>query len=278
MINKNHYFCGVCKNLKTYFGRSKKIIEKRINSKKELKTQAIISIVVAVIPVIISILGSIFISAKTINSQNEISKSNLEVQTKQVELNSKNSYPAFEFEEKDLGDGSTQYILKKTKGEMNNVSFSVFEIISGQGSFNGTPVNINLELLSNNKTKKTKDYEYIHKYDFNIFNVEEQFESLSKKDNLNFVLNNFMINRYYHVSYMNFEHEFKEEFYSVGDSGVGQAIESPRKFKLNDLGDTINISGSFGTTVKKNYTDDSWLTQKIYDFISWQLKSYPTDP
>lgn len=60
-----------------------------------------------------------------------------------------------------------------------------------------------------------------------------------------------MINRYYHVSYMNFEHEFKEEFYSVGDSGVGQAIESPRKFKLNDLGDTINISGSFGTTVKK---------------------------
>ncbi|MBX8938845.1 hypothetical protein [Enterococcus gilvus] len=261
--------------MKTYFGRSKKRIQERQKTKKKYEPQDKVTIISSIIPVVISIISSVYINVESIKSQEKISTTNAKIQQEQVNLNNTNSYPAFDFEEKKLNDGTTQYTLNKTKGEMNNVSFSVFEIIEGQGIYNGTPVYIKQTLLSSQRDlKENKDsFSYVYKYNYDFYKLSEQFESICKKENLNFTLNNFTINRYYNVSYMNFEHVFKDEFYTVGTHGIGQAIESPHEPSTTESDDAIYISVSLGTGNSDYYSDNSWLAQNIYEFVSARVKS-----
>lgn len=71
---------------------------------------------------------------------------------------------------------------------------------------------------------------------------------------------------------MNFMHEFKEEYYSVGKKGVGKATESPYSYVQNT--DSTHVMGGFCLSEIKNTDDDSWLAQELYEAVNRMIEIY----
>lgn len=194
-----------------------------------------------------------------------IQKEQIKLKREENNLNKKNSYPAFEFREEKMDDGSTLYSLEHIKGEMNNVNFSISERIVGYGSYNEKPIYINQSIHYRHNNESKDVFKQIYGFNFNNRNVVEKFNILCLENNLNVYVSDFYITRYYLVSYMNFMHEFKDEHYIVGTDGTGRAIESPYDSIKYD--NAINITGGFGSFTSEDIDDDSWLAKKLYEAV-----------
>lgn len=223
------------------------------------------------LPITLSILGSIIISYTANNVQLKISDNNRLLQEEQnalkkeeLELSRLNSYPAFTFEVEE-GQNSLIYTLNKTKGEMNNVNFSMFEILRGQGSYNGKPLYIE-QMIRYHNPEEINELKLISPQKFDSIEVKSKVNHLFELNDIDAMMDFLTFSRYYNVSYMNFEHEFKNEYYEVGINGSGKSIEEPQ---YNNQSRLYNEYYAYGGFSGKNLDemDNDWVADKIYRIL-----------
>lgn len=95
-------------------------------------------------------------------------------------LDKSNSYPAFEFEISEGDETISTYTINRTKGEMNNVNFSVFEVVSGTGIYNDNPISIN-QTVKFTHDDSLNDLQASYPYTFNSEKVKNRLNALLRK-------------------------------------------------------------------------------------------------
>lgn len=227
-------------------------------------------IFLVILPIFISVCGSVFISYKANNVQIEISKNNRLTQTEinklkkeELELNKSNSFPAFTFSSKEQND-NVIYTLKKEKGEMNNVNFSVFEIISGVGTYNDKPLSIN-QKVGFSQSEELDNLQASYPAIFDIQEVNQILNSLLSEEKIDASVEFLFLQRFYHVSYMNFEHDFKDEYYKIGKNGIGQSVESPYNNGYSNL-NSYKADGGFSGRYDETLNNE-WLANKLFEAV-----------
>ncbi|EPH88063.1 MULTISPECIES: hypothetical protein [Enterococcus] len=220
------------------------------------------------LPITLSILGSVIISYSANNVQLKISDNNRLLQEEQnalkkeeLELTRLNSYPAFTFDVEE-NDNSLIYTLNRTKGEMNNVNFSMFEILTGQGSYNGKPLYIEQSIRYYNPDQ-INELKLLFPKKFDSIEVKSKINHLFEVNDIDASMDFLTFSRYYNVSYMNFEHEFKNEYYEVGINGSGKSIEEPQYNNHSRLYNEYYAHGGFSGKNLEEMNND-WVADKIY--------------
>lgn len=205
---------------------------------------------ISIFPAILTLIVSIYTGIQANN-----------LQKKMFEFDKMNSYPAFEFTvSKDTDNkAASVYTIKKKKGEMNNVNFSVFEEISGNGTYNGRPMYINQSILFRKKANLNK-LQASYPYDFNSEEIRMKMNYLLNKKSINANVTSLYIQRFYDVAYMNFKHEFKHEYYQVGNNGIGLSVTSPYPNYDNLSG--LQVFGSFINKFSEKL-NNQWLAEKM---------------
>lgn len=219
------------------------------------------------------------IMIKTNDTQMEIADNNRELikqqnklKKEENEFNVNNTYPAFDFEIEKSNETSKWYKLKKTKGEMNNVSFSVFETIQAYTSYSGKPLNVNIKIYpSIEESEESSPYIANYPYSFDTKEVTKIFNEQCIENNLNLNISNFTISRYYHVTYMDFQHIYKDEYYRIGKNGIGIASENPSSYTTNS--NSINAIGGIGGKISGE-SENEWLANSLFRFTKNTLSRY----
>ena len=175
-------------------------------------------------------------------------------------LDNSNSYPAFEFEISEGDEAISTYTINKTKGEMNNVNFSVFEVVSGTGIYNDNPISIN-QSVKFTHDDSLNDLQASYPYTFNSEKVKNRLNVLLGEKKINVNIKSLFIQRYYKISYMNFEHEPKEEYYEIGKEGTGRFVTTSfrnygKEKKKKVLGSLLGIHDDKGI-------NNAWLANKL---------------
>lgn len=246
--------------------------QKKRDKKSHFTKKEKLNMLLAMLPIAMSILASISIAYVTNSFQLKISKNNTFIQKElnllkkdELELNKLNSYPAFTFDLKEEKKNII-YTLVKTKGEMNNINFSVFEVISGNGTFNDEPLSINQSLhFSQEDFLEERQASYPLK--FNAEETKTKMNYLFDEKNVKAYIDFLFIDRFYRVSYMNFEHEFKDEYYQVGHNGIARSIDSPHKNIPDYIGGYSTWGGFSGK--HDDTLDSDWLANKLVEIIKY---------
>lgn len=232
------------KKFKPYTQKKRERFNKSFKKKKETSTITILNLIISTF----TLVASSFIGIST------------------YKFNNLNSHPAFEFnvsEDKKNFNGQI-YTLKKSKGEMNNVNFLVYEVITGNGTYNNEFFQIQQSLRFTQNEDLT-EFQASYPKGFNTENTKEKINALLKAEKINASIDFLHIRRFYDVSYMNFEHEFKHEYYTIGKNGVGQSIQSPygNTYQNNDI---LKFNGGFSGKYDDKI-DDNWLANKLFDIL-----------
>ncbi|MEB6182222.1 hypothetical protein ACI2LD_14870 [Enterococcus casseliflavus] len=225
-----------------------------------------------IVPISLSILGSIFISYKSNDVQLKISENNRIIQEEQnllkreeFELNKANTHPAFTFDLNE-SENTILYTLNQKKGEMNNVNFSVFEIIYVYGTYNNKSLYIQKE-LQYEQSQEQYEFEALFPKRFDTLETTRKINEMIDQSGVDATITGMMINRFYNVSYMNFEHEYRDDYFEIGKNGIGKITENPRSgYPYNSNGQYKLVGGYFGRN--NTIVDDDWLAERIFSSIS----------
>lgn len=252
------------KNLYRRYNQNKRDKKSHFTKKEKL------NMLLAMLPIAMSILASISIAYVTNDFQLKISKNNTIIQKElnllkkdELDLNKLNSYPAFTFNLKEE-EKNIIYTLVKTKGEMNNINFSVFEVIFGNGTFNNKSLFFN-QTLHFTQGDSLEELQASYPVKFNAEDTKTKMNYLFDENNVKAYIDFLFIDRFYRVSYMNFEHEFKDEYYQVGKNGSAHSIDSPYK-NISEYIGGYRASGGFSGKYDDTL-DDDWLANKLVEII-----------
>lgn len=237
--------------------------------KNERKTQKGLNsqLLLTIAPTVVSVIASVVIMYNTNNMQSEIAESNLELQNREYELTKSESYPAFEFLQEDLDDGTRMYYLNKDKGEMNNVDFTVFGVITGVAKYKDLYLDIEQTIHTRSVSRDKFNYKYIGDIDISL--IEERLTKLCSDKGIDIEVNGLSEERVYKVSYMNFQHEYREEYYRISSNGAGRAINYLADEKIPSF-DRLGIFGGRAIDYEDSNQANDIIAQSIFYNIETQ--------
>ncbi|MEO1768876.1 hypothetical protein [Candidatus Enterococcus ferrettii] len=239
--------------------------------KRKQKLQWITSIVSTI--VLIFSLGTSLAAVKSQEKTIKLQQKNIEILSDANEFEKSNTHPVFEFSETKLPDKSIKHDLVLKRGEMNNVDFSISFIIRGTIFYEGLNYEFHQTIMTNDFDRKGNEFSVTSFVNLNTKTLIDEITKMAHLEGLDVSMSPTTSSiKYYTVSYMNFEHQLKEEYY-IAYNGKGRATESPysekNRFLNSETHNTLFFGG--GTTIGNSSDGNLSVAKTIYEKFKHQL-------